>query len=138
MRARPCGSHGRLIRAFYGGGVHRRKEETMRPRLLLVLAAVLAVAALAAGGMAIAAGAGDDDKPLTGATLDKASAAALAHTGGGTVVETETGDDGAAYGVEVRRADGSQVEVSLDESFQVIGKEADDDGAGDDEGGSDD
>ncbi len=85
------------------------------------------------GGIAIAAGVGDDDKPLTGASLEKATAAALAHTGGGTVVETEVGDDGAAYGVEVRLANGRVVEVELDGQFVVIGQEVDDDGANDDE-----
>jgi hypothetical protein len=106
----------------------------MRRKLAIAAVAVLALAV--SGGIAIAAGGGGvvgigDEEPLTGTTLEKATAAALAHTGGGTVTETETGDDGAAYGVEVRLADGSQVEVSLDENFEVIGKEADDDGAGD-------
>jgi uncharacterized membrane protein YkoI len=95
--------------------------------------AVLAVLVLAAGaisaGFAIAAG-GDDDEPLTGSRLEQATAAALAHTGGGTVVDTEVGDDGAAYGVEVRLADGRVVEVNLDESFDVVGQENDDDGPG--------
>lgn len=54
----------------------------------------------------------------------------------GEVIETETGDDGAAYGVEVRKDDGSVVEVNLDESFEVIGTEADDDGS--DDPGADD
>ena len=86
-------------------------------------------------GFAIA-NAGDDDRPLTGSALDRASAAALAYTGGGTVIESEVGDDGAAYGVEVRLADGSGVEVSLDADFQVIGHAADDDGAGADDDGA--
>lgn len=69
----------------------------------------------------------DSDTPLSGADLDQAVAAALAHTGGGDVTETELGDDGAAYGVEIRLADGSQVEVNLDVEFNVIGSEGDDD-----------
>lgn len=96
-----------------------------RKLVLLVLVAV-AVVALTVGVAAPAVG-GDDDKQLNGATLERASRAALAHTGGGTVVDSETGDDGAAYGVEIRLADGSQVEVSLDGDFNVIGQEADDD-----------
>lgn len=92
--------------------------------------------ALVGGGTALAvAGAGDDDRPLTGSDLEGATRAALAHTGGGTVVETEVGDDGAAYGVEIRLPDGSVVEVSLDEGFDVIGEEADEDGASDQEDG---
>ena len=74
---------------------------------------------------------GDDDEPLTGSDLEQATAAALEHTGGGTVTESEIGDDGAAYSVEVRLADGSQVEVQMNADFQVIGSTADDDGAGD-------
>lgn len=69
----------------------------------------------------------DSDQPLNGTDREKAEAAALESVGGGTVTETEVGDDGAAYGVEIRRDDGSQVEVNLDESFTVIGTEADDD-----------
>jgi uncharacterized membrane protein YkoI len=108
----------------------------MNRKLVLIAVLVIAVGAISAG-FAIAA-AGGDEQPLTGTDLDKATAAALAHTGGGTVTETETGDDGAAYSVEVRLGDGSQVEVNLDENFRVIGQDADDDGAGDDEGANDD
>lgn len=80
-------------------------------------------------GAAVASGAVDmdDDQPLTGATYDKAVAAALEHTGEGEVTETEVGDDGAAYEVEIKLADGSQVEVNLDDSFTVLGSEPDDD-----------
>ena len=107
-------------------------------RKLAIIGAVVVVAGGLSAGIAIAAGVGDDDQPLTGSTLDQASAAALALTGGGRVLETEVGDDGAAYGVEVRLADGSVVEVSLDENFQVIDKAEDDDGSGDSDGPGDD
>jgi uncharacterized membrane protein YkoI len=107
-------------------------------RRLILIAVVVVVAGAIAGGIAIAAGSGDDDKPLTGATLEQATAAALAHTGGGTVVETELGDDGAAYGVEVQLPDGRVVEVSLNRSSQVVGTERDDDTAGEQEGPDDD
>jgi uncharacterized membrane protein YkoI len=102
-------------------------------RKVSLIAVLVVVAGAVSAGFAIAAASGDDDKPLTGATLDRATAAALKHTGGGTVTETEIGDDGAAYSVEVRRKDGSQVEVNLNESFRVIGEEADEDSAGEDE-----
>jgi uncharacterized membrane protein YkoI len=114
-----------------------RERRLHMTRKIAVLAALVLVAGAISAGFAIAAG-GDDDKPLTGSDLEQATSAALAHTGGGTVVETETGDDGAAYEVEVRLADGSQVEVQLDENFKVTGKEADDDGANDQEGLDDD
>ena len=66
-----------------------------------------------------------------GPALDKCTTAALAHTGGGTVTETEVGDDGAAYGVEIRLADNSEIEVNLDADCVVIGTEAEDSGPND-------
>ena len=93
---------------------------------------------LIVGGAGMVLGGGNDtDTPLTGSDLDRAAAAALAFTGGGTVIETEVGDDGAAYGVEIRLPDGSVVEVSLDASFAVIDSTADDDGQ-DGDGDTDD
>lgn len=93
-------------------------------------------AALAAGAVVIIAGGigagaalsqSGHDQELTGPIRDQAVDAALKATGGGTVTETEMGDDGAAYGVEVLLSDGRQVEVNLDRDFKVIGQEADDD-----------
>jgi uncharacterized membrane protein YkoI len=102
----------------------------MTRKLVLIAAAVVVLGAVTAG-IAIGAAGGDDDRALTGSALERATDAALAHTGGGTVTETEIGDDGAAYSVEVRLGDGSEVEVNLDENFDVIGQEVDDDGADD-------
>ena len=68
----------------------------------------------------------------------RARPTALEFTGGGTVTETEAGDDGAAYGVEVRLDDGRVVEVRLDANVQVLGQEADDDGSDDHDGSNDD
>jgi uncharacterized membrane protein YkoI len=104
----------------------------MQRRTRWIAAAGLAVAVV--GGVAAAATGGDSDQELTGATRDRAVEAALAATGGGTVLETEAGDDGAAYGVEVRLADGRQVEVNLDESFRVVAQEPDEDKPGESEG----
>ena len=81
--------------------------------------------------------AGDDDEsPITGTQLEQASAAALEHTGGGTVTETEVGDEESLYEVEVTLDDGSQVDVQLDKDFKVVGSEADEEDAG--ETGDDD
>jgi hypothetical protein len=100
----------------------------MERKVRWIGAGALALAAIGgATGFAIASS--DDDRPLTGSALEEARRAALAHTCGGTVIETEIGDDGAAYGVEVRRDGGSVVEVALDADFRVIGEEADDDAA---------
>ena len=104
----------------------------MRKRTVITLTTV---AALAAGGTAIAAGTGDDDatdRPISGSALEKASAAALEHTGEGRVTETEVGDEESYYEVEVTLDDGSQVDVQLDEDFNVVGDEADDESEADD------
>ena len=83
------------------------------------------------GGVAMASGGGDDhEAPITGADLERASAAALAHTGEGRVTETEVGDEDSYYEVEVTLDDGSQVDVQLDESFAVVGSEADEEHEG--------
>jgi hypothetical protein len=91
-----------------------------------------------AGGGSLPIGSADDDPPLSGPALEGASAAALESTGGGTVVDSEAGDGGEAYEVEVSLEDGRQVEVGLDESFQVVGTESDDDSGPDDDGPDDD
>lgn len=113
----------------------------MTGKLKGMLIAAAVIAALAIGGVAIAGAGGDDDgseKPITGNALDKASAAALGHTGGGRVTETEVGDEEGYYEVEVTREDGSQVDVHLDRSFNVLSQAADDDGSDDrDEAGDD-
>jgi hypothetical protein len=101
------------------------QEDGVDKRKKLIVGAVAAVAVIALGaGAAVAAGAGD--QPLKGSTYTRATKAALEHVGEGTVTDTEVGDDGAAYGVEVRLDDGSQVEVQLDEDFTATGTEPDD------------
>jgi uncharacterized membrane protein YkoI len=104
----------------------------MNNKVKRTLMALVAVAALGAGGAAIATAAsgGGDDEPeraISGAALDTASSAALAHTGGGKVTATEVGDEESYYEVEVTRDDGSQVDVQLDRSFNVVGAEGDND-----------
>ena len=108
----------------------------MTKRLKAIIAAGAALVALALGGAAIAgaSGGGDSEKPISGGALDKASAAALAHTGGGQVTDTEVGDEESYYEVEVTRADGSQVDVQLDRDFKVLSQSADEDRAGDKDG----
>jgi uncharacterized membrane protein YkoI len=103
------------------------------------LVAAAAVAVLGAGGGAIAIATGGDDateKPITGGALDRASQAALDHTGGGRVTGTEVGDEESYYEVEVTREDGGQVDVQLDRGFGVVGAEGDDDSS-EDEGEDD-
>jgi uncharacterized membrane protein YkoI len=101
----------------------------MNDKLKGALIAGTVIAALAVGGVAIAGAAGGDDdasdRAIGGNALDRASAAALDHTGGGRVTETEVGDEESYYEVEVTRGDGSQVDVQLDRHFQVVGSEGD-------------
>ena len=44
-------------------------------------------------------------------------------------VERQDGDGAGVYEVEVRRADGSQVEIHLDAQFEPVGSAPDDDGS---------
>lgn len=107
-----------------------------RKRAALVVAGAAVVLAGSVG--AATALAGDDDateRPIPASELDQAEKAALAETGGGTVTETEVDDEESKYEVEVTLDDGSQVDVQLDEDFQVVGSEQD---GADDESGADD
>jgi uncharacterized membrane protein YkoI len=101
---------------------------------LLAIAGVALLVVAIGGGAAVATGAGQDsEEPITGDALDRASEAALAHTGGGEVTDTEVGDEESYYEVEVTLDDGSQVDVQLDEDFNVVGDEAEHAGEDDDE-----
>lgn len=106
----------------------------MKPTMRAVLAG-LAVAGVALGGAnaAMASTAGDDgnEVPITGDALVRASEVALDFTGGGEVTETEQGDEDSFYEVEVTFDDGSQIDVQLDEDFNVVGSEVE--GSGDDD-----
>lgn len=111
----------------------------MRTKKGLLIGGIVAALAIIGGGVGVAVATGavgdDNEAPITGAALDQASAAALAHTGGGTVTETEVGDEESMYEVEVTLDDGSQVDVQLDANFKVVGDEtdgADGEGEGDD------
>ena len=96
-------------------------------RKVAVIAALVVGAGAIGGGAAIAAGGDGDatDKPITGSALEQARAAALAHTGEGKVTATEVGDEESYYEVEVTLDNGSQVDVQLDKSFDVVGSEND-------------
>ncbi len=105
-----------------------------RRTIIITAAATGAVAIIAGAGSAIALSSADDDEaPITGPALERATAAALAHTGEGRVTETEVGDEDSLYEVEVTLDDGTQVDVQLDENFDVVGSEADDDATDDED-----
>ena len=108
-----------------------------RRRKLIVGGAV--ILALGAGGVGIAQAVGDDsDEQATGPDADRAKAAAVKLVGGGSAVGVERDDDdGGAWEVEVKKADGSVVEVDLTKGLQRSGVERDDDGSGGENEGSD-
>jgi uncharacterized membrane protein YkoI len=110
----------------------------MAHKLKIALIAGTVTGVLAAGGVAIAGATGGDDdatdRAITGTALDRASAVALRHTGGGRVTGTEVRDEEGYYEVEVTRDDGSQVDVHLDRQFKVLGSAGDRDGSGGDDG----
>ncbi len=111
----------------------------LKDKKVWIISGVMAAVAIVGGGLGIAgASGGDRDEPITGDALQKASEAALAHTGGGSVTETEVGDEESYYEVEVTLDDGSQVDVQLDEGFNVVSDEADGADGADDEGAGDD
>jgi hypothetical protein len=115
---------------------------TMDGRIKKWVIAGAAVVALGAGGTAIAGSAGSDEtggrgddgegKPISGPALDRASRIAIDHVGGGTVTGTELQDEEGYYEIEVKRDDGSQVDVHLDSRFNVLDSSSDGGGDGED------
>lgn len=104
-------------------------KTTLLRKKKIVLPAVAAVAVLAVGGTIWAASADD----VTGDERDRVAAAATSAAGGGTAIDVETSDDpGEAYDVEVRLADGREVDVTLDEDLDVVTTDRDDDRYDDD------
>lgn len=105
----------------------------MTRKKMLIGGAVLALALAGGGGAMAVAGGGEEDQTLGGSTADKARAAALRYTHGGSagVVENEAGDPeehGASYGVEVTKPDGSKVDVFLDQDFKPLREASNEDG----------
>jgi hypothetical protein len=103
----------------------------MRKQLTVIVAGIAAVAALVLGGVAIAGSQGvgpfgDDEASLTGPAADRATAAALKITGGGTANAVERDSEhGATYEVEVTKPDGMTVDVYLDASYNLVTVEGD-------------
>jgi uncharacterized membrane protein YkoI len=105
-------------------------KKMKRKTIIGVAVGTAAVAAAAVGGVTVAA-TSDDDTPITGDALERATAVALDHLGGGTVTDTEEGDEDSYYEVEVTLEDGRQVDVQLDRDFNVVGSQEDDPGEAD-------
>jgi hypothetical protein len=106
-------------------------------KYLIIGGSVLAIAA-GGTGAAFATGAvggGDDEGSLSGPSADRATAAALTITGGGTANSVERdSENGATYEVEVTKPDGNTVDVRLDENYDLVVVEGD---SGESEQGAD-
>jgi hypothetical protein len=101
----------------------------MNLRRIGIAAAVGVGAVVIGAGVAVAQPDDGDGSPITGDALAKATEAALAVTGGGTVTQTEVGDEESYYQVEVTLADGRQTDVNLDPQFHVVGSKTEPAGA---------
>ena len=82
-----------------------------------------------AAGAGIARAVSGSEEPVTGPAAERAAEAALEAVGGGAALGVERQDDDGAgiYEVEVRRDDGSEVEIHVDAQFQQVGMAANDD-----------
>ena len=109
----------------------------MRKRVAATAGGAVVVVALAGAGVAVASGLEPDEsgsRDYTQQQADRATAAALDATGGGTAngVERDS-ENGATWEVEVTKTDGSTVDVRLDQSYAVVVIEGDtEDATGDD------
>lgn len=101
------------------------KPMSGKQKTAAVIGTVGVVVAIGSGA-AIASGDDDaTDRTIQGSALQQARDAALAETGGGEVTGTEIDDEDSKYEVEVTLDDGNQVDVQLDDDFQVVSSDAD-------------
>ena len=94
----------------------------------VVIPALAAVAVVGTGGFVWSGAASDE---LAGEERDRAGSAALEVVGEGKVTGTEADDEEGAYEIEVTKPDGSQVDVHLDENYELLSQDADDEDGGD-------
>lgn len=97
-----------------------------------VIAGAAALPAIAQAGGNTAADGPEVDVPISGLDLETASSAALEYLGEGRVTGTEIEDEESYYEVEVTLDNGRQVDVQLDEQFNVVGSEQEGSAASDD------
>jgi uncharacterized membrane protein YkoI len=104
------------------------KNTLTKKKSLLIAGGIAGVLVLGGGGVALASGLDDG---VSAQTRDRAQEAALAETGGGTVTEVDTLDDGlVGYEVEVVLPDGREATVLLDDDYAVTSSRVDDDSRG--------
>jgi uncharacterized membrane protein YkoI len=94
----------------------------VQKKSIWIIAGAAAVVVLGGAGVAVAVTEPfEQDDRLTGETLDRASEAALAEVGEGTVASAERSDDlDHSYSVEVRLDGGDDIDVELDDGFDVV------------------
>jgi uncharacterized membrane protein YkoI len=86
----------------------------------VLLPSIAAVVALGIGGVVWTSTANAD---VQGGERDRVANAAT-HAVGGTAIDVDTSDDrGEAYEVEVRKDDGTEVDVSLDKNLTVVSQD---------------
>lgn len=110
----------------------------MERKRKLVIGAAAAVALAGGGaGIAQAVGGGEDaESSATGPDADRAKAAALALVPGGTAGAVERDSEkGAVWEVEVRKPDGTSVDVRLSGTFEKVSLDADAESATDSKSG---
>jgi len=91
-----------------------------------ILTGALVVVAAAGAVASVAAVTDDGDNSVSGPDADRATAAALRLTHGGTANSVERdSENGATWEVEVTRTDGTTVDVRLDENFHEVVIEGD-------------
>ena len=97
-------------------------------KYLVVGGAILAIAAGGTGAAFATGTVGGDDgnETISGPAADQATAAALKITNGGTANSVERdSENGATYEVEVTKPDGNTVDVRLDQNYDLVVIEGD-------------
>lgn len=107
----------------------------MRKRVIVGIVAVATAAGVTGGAVAIAGN--DAEGGVTGPQADRAVQAALVATGGGTANAVERdGEGGGVWEVEVRKPDGTVVDVRLDENYTLVVIDGDNEAADTDDSGA--
>ncbi|MGH3456963.1 hypothetical protein [Aeromicrobium sp.] len=98
----------------------------MKKRMIIAGFGATAVLVVSAAGIAYASSDDDGEGTVTGSQADKASAAALELTKGGTANAVERdSENGATWEVEITKTDGKTVDVRLDENYELVVIEGD-------------
>jgi len=99
---------------------------TSRRKQIVGAAAAAAVLAIGGGAALVQASGDDGDASVTGPQAERAKAAALKITHGGTANAVERdSENGATWEVEVTKANGSTVDVRLDAGYGLVVVESD-------------